>query len=242
MNTELQKEIARLNERHEKEIASLKRKQRIISMMPSVLGVGEAPSISNDYDEPNRGVHAWVSFSNWNKPSIAVAVAEALEDDGWVLQPMTLAKYGTWRASCLCGIQSEVPATMDRSELAQADPMMPVWLQLNQFTMSEICFFMEKDGLICKFLVDDLVPYRMTAQTTEYRGGWRYKSGSEQLVFRPEKHSLFHNDESFATMYRQFVYRMSETHLEGRITFQLDRDEQSEFNMSLVDIIKAIKG
>lgn len=242
MNTELQKEIDKMNERHEKEIASLKRKKRIISMMPSVLSVAEAPSISNDHDELHRGVHAWVSFSNFRKPSIAVAVAEALESDGWVLQPMTLSKYGNWQAQCVCGVLNDIPHVMDRNELTQADPMMPVWLKLNQYTESEICFYMAKDGLICKFLLDDTVPYRMHAGTTEYRGGWRYKAGTERMVFKPEKHSLFHNDELFATMYRQFVYRMSETHLEGRVTFQLDRDEQSEFNMSLVDIIKAIKG
>ena len=230
--------------RHAREIREAEQRLAIMEQMPSV---PRSPSIANLSDTASAySGNGTISFSGPSydpeKTYSPLAVAQALEADGWTLLPATRAKYGQWRRVMMWGTVEEIPETVNRAELVDCEPALPVWVAPNQFTPCEVaCWMKSPAGTIHKVTIDTPGFASISAQRVEERGRWYYARGTGKVHLPDRKRELFDKSgEQFASVRDCFCIVDTEQGISGQITWQLDRDGQSEFPLTLSQVMEAM--
>lgn len=180
-----------LNPKPEVDLTSLKIK--ILQDLPQDI---EPPCLSNLKVKADE-VNGWCSFTrpsydpeNKYKP---IAIAEALESVGWEILPASLAKYGNYRRGVHLGEPHDLPNVYSRSELKEADQILPVWVRPCQHTQPDAYFYAKtQTGLLIKVSID--VPgcgARLHARRVELLGGWHFERGTGRLHYKPQWATMF---------------------------------------------------
>lgn len=239
-----EEQMKELRDRQALEIREAETKFAILEMMP---GVPSLPTVANISEKPSPYCgFASLSFSgpayDPDKTHSPQAIARALEAAGWKLAPATRAKYGEWRSRMAFGAQDNLPEKQNRDTLKQSWPAMPVWVIPNQFTPCDVeCWMIAPDGKHYRVSIDAPGLASIHARRVENFGGWRFERGSASVQFPAGWHGLRDsNGETFASVSERLAVVDTEQGISGRISFQLDRDEQESFPLKLSEVLKAL--
>lgn len=216
----------------------------LLAQLPADL---PAPTLSNEHTHYFGTPAAWLSWSSW--PGAATpggwTILDAIERAGWQPLPVTLAKWGSWRALPEPGLLDELPETKNRDTLIDVTPIAPLWIEPNQHTGTEArAFYRTPDaGRIVKISVPGPCAARITAQRVEPRGTWYYKHGTARLIFPDAWHAIRTADGNavagIAAQSRAYVD--TEQGISGAIYFDV-YTEQSDFPLTPAAILRQLEG
>lgn len=191
-----------LNPKPEADIKSLK--VAILRELPQDI---KPPTLSNLKVNAGDDVNAWCSFSSHaydpNNTHNPIAIAEALENVGWQIQPASLAKYGDYRRGVHRGFYNELPNVYSRSELKEADQILPVWVRPCQHTNPDAYFYAKTpNGMFIKVTID--IPgcgAHLHARRVESFGGWYFERGTGRLIHKPQWATMFGGMSQYSKCY-----------------------------------------
>lgn len=242
----MKNELSEIRARHAREMRETEIK---FALLESLGDVPSLPTVANIAPEGKPSTYCGFASLSFSGPAYdpdqkhsPQAIARAMEAAGWKLAPATRAKYGTWRSQMAYGTQENLPETRDRDELKDSWPSLPVWVIPNQFTPCDVeCWMVAPDGKHYKVSIDAPGLASIHARRVESLGTWRFASGSAKVQIPEGWHALQDaNGETFATVSERLASVDTEQGLSGRVSFQLDRDEQDAFPLTLSEVLKAL--
>lgn len=180
-----------LSELDEQRRRALARFDLIAAILTTLPGELPAPTVSNETSEIFGRPSAWLSFKWLALASEAragaaltgSAILAQLETAGFEPLPLSLCKWGSWRAMPEPLAVDEVPETKNRDTLRDVSPLVPLLLEANNHTPPEARTFYRRDGRIFRVHVPGPQWFRVEARRHETRGSWYYEHSTARLIY-----------------------------------------------------------
>jgi hypothetical protein len=146
------------------------------------------PSVSNVYAQDATTPRAWLS---WSGPAYdpdytynPVDILRRLESLGWSIIPSTLVRWDDYQPSPEMGLETDIPAVKGRYKQSDLWAIVPMWMEVNRHTAPDVCFFLQSpDGVSYKVSMDIPRIVFVVARRKDYRGGWKWESGSGRVEY-----------------------------------------------------------
>jgi len=234
ISPETEEEIAAKAARQRRAEREAEIERSILFSLPHYLPM---PTISNEsdtafFDQPG----AWVSWRRDNRDDwTSLWVLEALEENDFKPVPACLVRWDNYRRTVEPGRMEAIPEVKhpgrNQYKLTDSAQVMPLWLEANRFTGSEIhTFYRSPEGMLLKIGLPGPSSVRVQARRIESLGDWRYDKRTAQIVYPQEWHSVENADGTVIANINENTGAVcfTEQGLDGRVLFTplVEVDEQ----------------